>query len=426
MVSYKLPEAKGNNDILQLLLILFIVSTIFSHVLFIPVLKYKFQLTEILFVILSVYVIFHYKVIVKRGWLGLDFGFLFLSFVLIMNFFFHPSFKVGLEVAGSLYLVGVYFVISTLFRFSGAKKTYEVLKISSDLGFWILVVAGFGGLLLYVFTGYSRLVLQYPGYPYFGDVFRIRGFNFSPNLYISLLCFFTCLKCAFSRLKTSHILLVAILGVISLTKEALILLAVLTAILIYKRFKKKLPGYIIITIAGVMYLFLSFYVISLKTKSFSFNANISEVYEHNPVYKNGDFAVYPTTYNHLFISGFIMSKEHILKGIGLGNFQEEIEKHKRRNLYPDYFASFVAHDSYTGIGAQLGIGYYIFLIILIFSIVKIVKKTPSSFKFAFVVLLLYMLFESMAIGSFHFRHYFVIFAVIAVLPVLAGEKTNNK
>ena len=425
MFSDKSRATKKNHEILQFLLILFIVSTIFSHVLFLPGLKYKLQLTEILFVVLFARVIFNYKIIVSRKALYLDISFLLLSFILLINYYFHPAKQVALEVAGSLYLTGVYFVLSTLFQSLGKEKTLQILTKSSQIGFWILIAGGYGGLLIYILTGYSRFVLEYPGYPYFGDVFRIRGFNFSPNLYISLLCFFTCLKYAFAKLKNIHIILVALLGVISLTKEALLLLAVLFAILIYKKYKKKLPGYILIVISGAMYLFLSFYVISFKTNSFSFNANISEVYEHNPVLKKGNLAVYPTTYNHLFISGWIMGKEHPLKGIGLGNFQAEIERHKQRNLYPDYFASFVAHDSYTGIAAQLGYAYYIFLLVLFYSIVKTIKHIYEPYRYPLVLLLLYMLFESMAIGSFHFRHYFVIFAIIAVLPLFSRAKNGT-
>ena len=217
-----------------LLAISLIVSSIFSHLFFLPILGYKLQFTELVFLTVLGFTVWDYKNILKRKLFDLDKVFIYLGFLLLVNFIFHPQSNVVLIIVQSLYLISVYFVFSTLLFSLEHQVIKKVLKGAADYGLWILIAIGFIGFGLYYLFDYSRFVLIYHEYPYFGDVFRIKGFSYSPNIFISLLCFFICLKVAFSKFNYSLFFIVLALALASLTKEVMILIFILFCLMFFK------------------------------------------------------------------------------------------------------------------------------------------------------------------------------------------------
>lgn len=109
----------------------------------------------------------------------------------------------------------------------------------------------------------------------------------------------------------------------------------------------------------------------------------------------------------------------------MGNFKQEIENKKEIGQYPATFNSYEAHDSYFGIVAQLGFGYLMFLISFFYSIVSIYKRLDYQVKYPILLFLLYMMFESLSIGSLHYRHYYVFFGLLVVLYEMDFNSLNR-
>ena len=390
-------------------MILLIVSSIFSHLLFLPKLAYKLQLTEIVFLILSLFFIYKARFISIRI-TGTDKSFIFFSLIIFFNLIMHFDKSVLTNVIGFLYLIMLYFLLSKVLNSFNKNIKAIILKYTAEIGFWILIGIGILGFLLYFFFGYSKFVLIYHDYPYFGDVFRIKGFSYSPNLYISLLTFFTILKYSFSRLNFYHIFVVLIIALMSLTKEALILISILFAIELYRKLAYKKIALISVILSGFIYVLLSFFIFTTKTvKS---NIEGRKVFTNSPIYKYNKLNVYPTTYFEVIKSGVKMTKENALAGVGLGNFRKELKIYKQNGIYPQYFQTYDALDSYTGLASQLGVLYFVFLILLIINICKVVNNIPTNLRFPLILFLIYIFFESFALGNYHFRHYYIFLAIL--------------
>jgi len=403
---------------LKLLLpILLIVSSIFTHLFLLPKLEYKLQISEILFLLLMIFSTVSFVKIKNLKLNKIDISFLFLSFLYILNFIFHFQDDVLIYIIGGFYLIFLYFIFSQYLINCELESIKYIFKKSADIGFWTLVGIGIIGFGLYYFFEYSKFVLVYHNYPYFGDVFRIKGFSYSPNLYISLLSFFTILKVAFSRLNYYHILIVFGLVLMSLTKEGLILLSILFAIVLYKNKINYKFGIGSIIAAGILYVFSSFFIVSFKKNNSSVETEkITRVQTEKPIFENNVLKLYPTTYYEVFKGGVIMSFENPFVGVGIGKFQIELSKLKNRNLYPKYFQSYQPVDSYFGYSAQLGLFYFIFVILFIRAVIRKLSEFPINIKFYFTLFLLYIMFESMALGSFHFRHYYIFLAIMVSIP----------
>ncbi len=340
----------------------------------------------------------------------MDKNFIFFGFILILNLIMHFEKSVLINIIGFLYLVMLYFLLSKVINSFDKNIKDVILKYSADIGYWILIVIGILGFLLYYFFGYSKFVLIYHDYPYFGDVFRIKGFSYSPNLYISLLTFFTILKYGFSRLKFYHIFLVFVIAILSLTKEALILISILFAFELYRKLAYRKLALVSVFLSGIIYVFLSFFIFT--TKTVKNNIEGRKVITDSPIYQFENLNIYPTTYFEVVKSGIKMTTENAMTGVGLGNFRRELEVYKQNGNYPQYFQTYNALDSYTGLASQLGVVYFVFLLSFIVNIYKILNKVPTKLRFPLILFLIYIFFESFALGNYHFRHYYVFLAIL--------------
>ena len=396
-------------DLKQILVILLIVSSIFSHLLFLPKLAYKLQLTEIVFLILSLFFVYKTRFDSIRI-TGMDKSFIFFILILILNLTMHFDKSVLTDIIGFLYLVVLYFLLSKVLNSFNKEIKALILKYTADIGFWILIGIGILGFLLYYFLGYSKFVLIYHDYPYFGDVFRIKGFSYSPNLYISLLSFFIILKYSFSRLNFYHIFAVFTIALMSLTKETLILISILFAIELYRKLAYKKIALALVILSGLIYVILSFFIFT--TKPVKNNIESRKVFTDNPVYQYNKLKIYPTTYFEVIKSGVKMTKENALAGVGLGNFRKKLKIYKQNGIYPQYFQTYDALDSYTGLASQLGIIYFVFLLSIIANIRKVVNQVPTNLRFPLILFLIYIFFESFALGNYHFRHYYIFLAIL--------------
>ena len=405
----------------ELLIIGLIISPIFSHLFYFEGLMYKFQFTEILFIVGLIYFVINFKKIRFPGLNLIDYSFLFLAFILILNVACHYQKNVALQVTSTLYLISLYFLISKVLIPNNSKKLNLMLRYGSAIGFWLMIAVGVIGFWVHYLFGVKNFVLIYDDYPYFGNVFRVKGFSYSPNIYISLLCFFTCIKHYSEKLKWWHILLVFVLAIATLTKEALILIAILLVFSVQIINLNKKLLFIPVLLAGLLYLVFSWFVISFNNKEFAIHGNVKRVTSVSPVYSNSDFEIYSTTYFSLFKTGIIMFKDNPVTGVGLGNFSKELINYSNSGIYPEHYEKYDPHDSYFGIASQLGILYLIFIVFFIYSLIKTTNYSSAISYFPLSILLIYFMFESLSIGSFHFRHYYVFFGMFFALNTFQSK-----
>lgn len=401
-----------------------LISVIFTHLFYFKFTKYYFQFSELLFLIGCVYLLKNIKIYRKYQLNKIDFTFIFLSLILILNFIFHPKQEVAIQVVSTLYLISFYFLFSIFLKSVPPTTLIKILSETSYFILWILIFIGLLGLPLYYFFGIDKFVLVYKNYPYFGDVLRIRGFNYSPNLYISIIAFFLCLARFFNRITYIQILLIGIIALLTLTKEAALLMGLLIIfsfdkLIDLKFYLKKL----ILFVFCFIYLFFSLFFISFNNSPSILTNKL--LLSESPIFKISNFEVYTTTYFELLKSGLILFKENFYFGVGISQFQIQLYHLIDRGLYQNYFDLYRPHDSYFGIASELGVLYLFFIFFMFMIIFFMFKKNKDKVLHPIVLLSLYFMSESVCIGSFHFRHYYIFFAI---LPVLLSfhENTNFK
>lgn len=409
----------------ELLLFGLLISIIFTHFFHFQYVKYYIQFTEIIFSIAVVYLITNYNQLRRFKLERIDYSFIFLAFILILNLVTHAFINVAIQVFASIYLISLYFIFVILLKNIQYSRVKFILQICCEIGLWILIIIGLIGLPLHYFFGKNLFVLDYHNYPYFGNVFRIKGFSFSPNLYISLIVFFLCLVKYFNRLNIWYLVLLFFIALLSITKEASLLIGLLIIFSSEKILKISLRFKILIILFfGFIYLFFSLFYISINDLPI-LNEN-KLLISSTPIIKTDIFQIYSTTYYTLLKSGIIIFKQYFLIGVGIGQFQIYLSDLITNGFYPNYYNLYQPHDIYFGIASQLGFLYIIFIIFLFLEIGKIYKNKKNKIYHPIFLLSVYMMIESICIGSFHFRHYYMFFALIPYLMNIVEPVKNNE
>lgn len=400
-----------------------LISVIFTHLFYFSFTKYYIQFTEIFFIFGLFYIIKKKIHLPKNTLNGIDISYLFLILILFLNIISHPNKIVGLQVLASLYLISLYFLFSLLLKSKSFESNYRILKNASKFGLIFLIIIGYIGLLLFYSIGFKKFVLVYENYPYFGDVIRTKGLNFSPNIYISILTFFVCLSKFFKQLNLKYIVLIGLIAILSLTKEALLLIVLIVIFSIDDEklsiFQKK----IFFLSGGVLYVIFSWFIFS--TTFFKSGLINKTLITPDPLFANKFISIYGTTYFKLFTNGIFILNNNLLSGVGLGLFTPELTKLVSIGKYPELFDKCEPADSYFGIASQLGVLFFLFITMMIVSLKRIFHNKINSSTLPLFLLTLYFFIESVCVGSFHFRHYYIFFAI---LPVLLSfhENTNFK
>ncbi|MBK7095846.1 MAG: hypothetical protein IPH57_12625 [Saprospiraceae bacterium] len=207
--------------------------------------------------------------------------------------------------------------------------------------------------------------------------------------------------------------MISVIALLSLTKEAILLISILLIFSLDKFITKLYFKKLILMFFGIMYLVLSLFYISFKANEDVFNNKSLLIDE--PIISNNGINVYGTTYFAVLNGGYLIFKDNYLTGIGINNFQSELKNLVKKKYYPEKFELYRPTDSYLGIASELGFLYILFLILLFYTISKIVRITNYVNSHPLILLLIYFLFESVCLGSFHFRHYYIFFAILPFL-----------
>jgi hypothetical protein len=386
--------------------------------------QYNIQLIEIFYVISTVYLFFNIRKIRIFQINKIDYSFIFLSLILSINYLFHPENQVANLIIASLYFISLYFITRIISANLSDKAFIKVITLAMELATWLLIAIGIFGFLFSIINISDRFLLIYKNYPYFGDVVRIKGFSYSPNLYISVLCFSICILQFLKRLTFIKIALVFIIAIISLTKESAMLITILILFSMDNYNKKIKFKKLILGISGLIYLLFSLFYISFKGEQDYFKNR--DLLIDKPIVNSQSIDIYGTTYFAVLKSGFSIFKENWLYGIGMNNFQNELSKLQKENKYPLKFKLYRPTDSYVGIASELGFLYLLFISFLFYSVFSVVKNKNQIDLDPLIFLLIYFLFESICLGTFHFRHYYIFFAILPSLIKIYAKNSEIK
>ncbi|HRO73415.1 MAG TPA: hypothetical protein PK611_07075, partial [Saprospiraceae bacterium] len=329
--------------------------------------------------------------------------------------------NLGLIYLSILSLVTFYFVMRK------GEKMEKYLAVAAKVAFYTLNGLVITGLLWYFISGSTRLVLYYPDYPYFGDVVRVKGFNYSPNILISVYAFFATLKTSFDKYSKVDFGLTLLVALLSLTKEGLLLIVLATSLYLWKNYNIKKYTKPALILAGVFYLIFSQFVFSINREESDFSSSFAVNTASG--FSVGNVMIYPTVYYYLFKSGFLLFSENILFGVGHGHFIDQLNYLTLEGRYPATMPKVTPMDSYFGVAAQLGVLYLVYLYLQWKNMKEALFKLESQY-FPLSLLGLYFILESLSNGSIHFRHYYIYFGLCIALYYRAkthhGPQVENK
>ena len=407
-------QKKIKSEPVDWLLTLWITSAVLEALFYFPILQYKVQIFEIIFLLVVFFYAKDIIFVLKSPFpLKLPLLIYFLFIIINLIIFFDKN-----TIAGNLGNFYTFLIPITIFTL-GKKAKNTSVAIDKGLLFASLLmpISCLVSYLIYYFGISEAYVFKYIDYPYLGDIVRVRRFTTTPNevVFISSICiFFILFQPLVIKRSYKTILLIALSVALFFTfsKEIII---IPIAIFI---------GYILTKTNWVLFSWVSTIVaiIFISMITFLYFSNEEELKEKDyldkteVVFQVKKIKAYPTAYFWLNRSGRKMIGEHPFFGVGFGNFSKEIDQHKLQGFYPKNLPSLRAHDNYIGLIAQYGLGFLLFLGTLIFSFRKTLRNDISKEKKMFVATsLVFILIFGFTQLSYHSRWMWVFFGVVMIL-----------
>lgn len=403
------------------LLTLWIASAIFETLFYFPVLQYKLQIFEFLFLIA-------FSFLIKEIIFGLVKPFplripllIYCFFILINLFFFFDK----ITLAGNLGNFYTFLIPITLFTL-GKKAKNSLIAIERGLiiAAILIPISCLLSYLIFYFGVSETYVFKYVDYPYLGDIVRVKGFTTTPNevVFISSTCLFFLLFKPLKIKRNYKIWLCTFISValfFTYSKEIIIIpMAIFIGYFLTN--KKWILFSWVSTILAITFIsMITFLYFSsdekLKEKDYLDRTEV--------VFEIKKIKAYPTAYFWLNRSGRKMIQENPLLGVGFGNFSKEVDQHKLQGFYPKNLPSLRAHDNYVGLVAQYGLGFLLFLGWLIFDFRKILKNDISQKNKMFIATsLVFILIFGFTQLSYNSRWMWMFFGIVMIF---AATKKKN-
>lgn len=396
----------------KFLLIGWMISAIADCMIYLPVLHRKIQVFEIIFCIFLLSGARSILASLQKPF-PLKWPLLAFAFLAVLNTLLHWESQVLLENSGTLYACMIPFVFShALFNTDAPGKVIEKGFLG---GIILLLLMCLAGLILHYVGWISDMVLVYEGYPYLGTVVRVTGLTNSPNKVVAFAAvgiYFLLYQDTRLSKNVKFLLILSLLVTAFLTYSKEIVIVFFVPIILYLQ-KRRRSRYL-------SYVALVAFIVSIVSLTYFYLAKDENLPEREDVVsseKVADFSVisvYPTAYYFLFRSSLIMAKEHPVSGVGFGNYLQTIEAHKKRGFYPTTLDVYEAHDNYSGLVAQYGMGYLILIVWFIFAFWNLQKQLPPvEGQFVGAVLLFFFLF-GFVYFSYHMRFMWMFFGLVQI------------
>ncbi len=400
---------KKNEKWWAIVLTIWMVSSIFTHLIYLPVLQYKIQIFELLFFVFAFRLIKNSKKILSLSY-HLKSALFFYIALIIFNIIFHFGKDTVIDNLGSLYSCFIPIVFGfSLFSLSSSKL---VIKNAFILIAILLPLTAFLGLALNYYGITDAYIYEYPNYPYLGDINRVRGFIGGPNevVYVIAITFFylffveTQIK---KNAKTILYLLLTITLFFTYGKEIILIPGAIIAAFFLLKIKVPILTWGYSILFSMLIIILTFFYFSSSEKE-----NFREdIIQNETVAEFKELKIYPTSYFFISKSSIDMIRHHGILGVGFGNFTKEISKHQEEGKYPKELYIYKAHDNYMGLIAQYGIGYILVLLLFYRGFKKIINSEKDN-KFFIAATCFFVLFCGFIHYSYHFRFMWMIFGIL--------------
>jgi hypothetical protein len=282
------------------------------------------------------------------------------------------------------------------------------------------------GFLFFKLGWTSDLVKVYVDYPYLGSVARVIGFTNSPNkvvLFVSVAIYFLIfMKPDIQKwIRTGLIVGLLWTAFFTFSKEVVILFLALANTWSLSQLRSKLISYFILTASILFIISFTFFYISMDGAP----PGRTDMIDSEPITTVREVNVYPTSYYYLFQSSAIMIKENLLRGVGFGNYYRTIGKHQNRGLYPKRLYAYEAHDNYTGLIAQYGIGYLAILFGLIIYLRKLAAKITRPESGFITASLFFFLLFGFVYFSYHTRMMWLMIGLVQFYVLYQMKKKSK-
>ncbi len=396
-----------------------------------PISGFKFQLTEVLF-LLGLGLIGLGKIPFRcRAFDRLDWGITALVILTALGALGGNFMGSRTGLLGLAYLYAAYLLFSRV----EFKDIGETLKLVTAGWMGAAILVSLGGLIgiLCWWMDIDTFLVHEKYLPYWGEGARAASFVRHPdvvaNLVVYALIFYSCqhwkdLSLSTFRGTSGLILLFAIVLIFSFSK--FLLLIPFTFLLVFMRLNRKRRGVLrqlVFALSGfsvLLFLLGTHYFLIAKADWQTDRSKMEAFITENIVWEGREVRIVETAYVPLKKLAQQAGLENWPFGIGMGQFPEYLNEQIFLGKAPD-IPAYDVHSSYWGLWAESGllggIGGLFFLGCL-FSYLRVwsrqVKSRPERVYWVVVTtMLLYVLVEGVVLDGLHFRHHWFLLVLVS-------------
>ncbi len=174
------------------LIALYIIAIPFQRIVRFDIIEYKIQITEIIFLMISLSFLFATKIkdVLKfsENTNRIDISILIWLAVGIINLLIHQNISTFIELIGQCYLITLYFILriilTTLENVGNIMSFYVQSFTLMGIAIFAVVVIG---IVFYLFGNDIGVFWKFKDYPYFGTLYRLKAFTNEPVMLTSIL-----------------------------------------------------------------------------------------------------------------------------------------------------------------------------------------------------------------------------------------------
>ena len=424
----------------SILILIYIISISSQNILVLPIVVYKIQLPEIVFLLTILFLLLNNKKIVfsKLKLNMLDIALIIYLVIILLSTFFTNNLRPLLELLILSYLFLTYLTVR-LFLISIENQFENFIK-KGIIGLGIVAaIFGIIGLFTTWYFGSNLLGFIYQNYPYFGNTIRISGFTSTPHMLASILnvSILFLLISIFEKKNTKRFIIILLLSFAYFFTFAKIIILLLIGVIFIFLKKQTFSSLVrnglrIISFSlFVFYMLATHFILISKT-----NPNLEAI--KKKAFNTGEIIgetqnnyIIPTTYTTLKQSAFHLGKKYWITGVGAGNHGSYFNELKAEGLFPKHIPDYDPHSTYFGSFAETGIFGFVAILYLTFVLFKMsnhLLKTKKYYnlKIATSACLLIFFMEAISVDAINFRHLWLVFAILSAIYNLEQNEKLGK
>lgn len=356
--SHKKPEA------FDYLLLAYVALLPFVRIVYLPVVYAKIQPTELVFLVLGPLALLRYgsSLWPKDRWLGLAIFFYLLANLVAAAV--AADLSAWLEAFGRCYLVLLALIIARYVAEAYKTRSRQLLDVFL-YGTALSAVCAYVGYLIALSGHFNEMVQVYGNYPYFGTVWRAKGFTAGGGMLIVVLLLPTIYAWRAWR-KGTHSLwwFILLLPLAFLTFSKEVLLLGLGLLLVDKELWRWLSSgksgrgrwmqWLVTGAAAVVFWGATHYIVQPR-QSFEASRLAGTNYTSGRVVWEGEtFQLVETSYTALKKAGVSVATQNPWFGVGPGQFGRALPAEQAAGRYPAHLPHYDPHWTWGGAFSETG------------------------------------------------------------------------